>query len=478
MSRRRRGLPGSHDGPGQRSSLPAAAALPQRPVRLDVTGLGQSGEGVGRVDGVATFVPGAIPGDVIEAEIVSAGRGRMYRGRLLHIFEPSPDRVEPPCAVAAVCGGCQLQHMDYAAQLRAKTQQVRDALQRIGKLDPGLVRDCIGMSDPWHYRNKAQFPVGVAAGGELVAGLFRRGTHEIVDLDDCLIQHPLNDAILATGKQLLCEFGLAPYDELAHTGLVRHIFARTGVRTGEGMAVLVTRERRLPHARALAEAWLERVPGLVGVLQNVNPERTNVVLGQETRLLAGREYIEDRIGDLRFRISVRSFFQVNTEQTERLYSIARELAELRPGDRVIDAYCGIGTITLFFAEQAAHVHGIEVVPEAVADARANAALNGVENVTFTAGRVEDVGPALVAAGEAADVIVVDPPRKGCEPEVLAAFAEMQPRRIVYVSCNPATLARDLAILSRRGYRTEVVQPVDMFPHTAHVESVTSMVREE
>ncbi|MCL5045533.1 MAG: 23S rRNA (uracil(1939)-C(5))-methyltransferase RlmD [Actinobacteria bacterium] len=393
------------------------------------------------------------------------------------------------------CGGCQLQHVDYARQLELKAQLVRDALDRIGKLSELKVHPTLGAAHPWYYRNKAQFPVGMAFGGHgnaaagtneaqprVVAGCYARGTHRIIDTDECYIQHPTNNAILTQARRLIEKYGLAVYDETTGRGLVRHVLARVGTKTAEAMAVIVTNGRSIPRGSEFARELMASVPGLVSVVQNVNTRRTNVILGEETRLLAGRETIEDRIGDLRFKISARSFFQVNPEQTETLYGKALEYAGLTGAETVIDAYCGIGTITLSMARRAEvlarrgghpaeRVYGIEEVPEAIEDARENAELNGITNVEFLAGRVEEVAPELYARGVRAEVVVVDPPRKGCEPGVLEAFVSMAPSRIVYVSCNPATLARDLAYLDERGYRTEEVQPVDMFPHTAHVECV-------
>lgn len=466
----------AHDFSGasaEASARPEAPVRRNQRVRLAVTGLGSGGEGVGKVDGFTVFVDGALPGDEIEATIAEVKRNYAV-GALRRVIVAAPERVAARCPAFPACGGCQLQHLDYRAQLRWKRQQVVDALARIGHLGEVPVHPCLGPDEPWFYRNKAQFPVGPApgAGGAgLAAGMYARGSHRIIDLDECLIQHPLNNAIIRAAKRLAAKYGIVPYDEVGHTGCLRHILARVGSTSGEAMAVFVTNGAAFPGGRALAAELMREVPAVISVHQNINARRTNVILGEETRLLAGRETITDRIGRFEFAISPRSFFQVNPEQTETLYRKAVEYAGLTGRETVIDAYCGIGTISLFLAERAGRVHGIEIVPEAIADARANAARNGVANVEFHLGETERVLPRLRARGVRADVIVVDPPRKGCEPAVLEAFAAMRPRRIVYVSCNPATLARDLARLAELGYQTVEAQPVDMFPMTAHVECV-------
>ncbi len=470
---------------------------------VEITGLGEGGEGVGRIEGMTAFIPGVMPGDLTLAEVTEV-RKNFCRARVRQILRPSPHRVAPPCAVADECGGCQIQHIDYQEQLRLKTQSVRDALRRIGRYDPGLVLPTLGCRNPWEYRNKAQFPVGLAPaslrasdgrfGQRVVAGCYARGTHQIIDTDLCLIQHPTNNRTLTAAKRLIGEFGYTVYDEKTGRGLIRHVLARTGLRTGQAMAVLVTNGETIPRAREFARRLMDEVPGISGVLQNINTRQTNVILGERTRVLAGAETIEDIIGGLRFKISARSFFQVNTEQTEVIYRQALEYAGITVGDAaangngsvagaaepglpgvVVDAYCGIGTITLMLAKglhrRGGLVYGVEVVPEAIEDAQANAKLNGIDNVEFRCGQVEKIGPQLLEEGVRPDVVVVDPPRRGCERAVLETFAAMAPRRIVYVSCNPSTLARDLAYLRELGYEAREVQPVDMFPQTWHVEAV-------
>ncbi len=455
-------------------------------VTADVVGLAHEGEGVGRVKGFTLFIPGALPGERVRAR-VSEVKKQFGRADLLTVEQASPDRAAPPCPIYEACGGCQLQHMRYDAQLVWKRKMVVDALERIGKLQVAssaesggqgvAVHDVIGMDEPWRYRNKAQVPIGfdVEEGG-LVGGFYAIGSHRIIDMDACLIQHERNDSAVRRVKEIARELGIEAYDEKSHTGLLRHVVVKTSFSTGEVMLVLVTTERGIPKQNELVRRIVESVPETVSIMQNVNEERTRAVFGRETETLWGRDVIFDSIGGIRFAISARSFYQVNPKQTEVLYRTALDYAALTGEETVIDAYCGIGTISLFLAQRARHVYGVELVRDAVEDARANAALNGIENADFTVGRAEAVIPAWRAEGIAADVIVVDPPRKGCDAALLDTLFAMQPKRIVYVSCNPSTLARDLRILEDGGFRTVEVQPVDMFPHTVHVECVIGMQR--
>lgn len=449
---------------------------PGQQIEVAIHGLGHDGEGVGRYEGLTVFIPGGAPGDRLIAR-VSEVKKNYARASLVKVVEPSPHRVTPPCPVVGQCGGCQLQHIDYNAQLEMKRQQVVDALTRVGKLTGVTVHPTLGMDEPWAYRNKAQFPMGYV-GSRVVAGFFAPGTHRIVNIEQCDIQHPLGNQIMSEVKALARIYGVRIYDERTHTGVLRHVVARVGRGTGEAMAVLVTNGRDFPFGAEIAQGLMERIPGLVSVVQNVNPMQTNVILGRENRLLAGKDHITDYIGDLEFNISPVSFFQVNPAQTEVLYGKALEYAALTGREQVLDLYCGIGTISLFLARQAAQVIGIEWTREAVEDARENAERNGVTNARFIAGDAAIEMPRLAEEGVQADVIVLDPPRKGCDEPVLEAMARVQPERIVYVSCNPASLARDLGRLQALGYRTLEVQPVDMFPHTAHVECCSLLVRED
>jgi 23S rRNA (uracil1939-C5)-methyltransferase len=458
-------------------------------VTLDIIGLTQDGEGVGRADGFTLFVQGALPGERIKAKVLKVKKQYGY-AKMLELLQTSPDRVEAPCPIYRQCGGCQLQHLDYAAQLAWKRQHVIDSLTRIGKLrvadvagEGVVVHPTIGMAEPWRYRNKAQVPIGMAladmadgAAGSLIGGFYARGSHRIIDMDACVIQHERNDEAVRLVKALGTRLGIRAYDETTGRGLLRHVVVRTGFATGETMVCLVTNGTRIPRVDELVEGIRRALPDVRSIVQNVNTRNTNVIFGDETRVLWGSDVIYDELDGIRFAISARSFYQVNPAQTVALYRKAVEYAGLTGRETVIDAYCGIGTISLFLARRAGKVYGVESVPEAVEDARRNAALNGIANASFEVGLAEEVIPRWREAGVAADVIVVDPPRKGCDAQLLDTIVRMRPKRVVYVSCNPATLARDLAVLEAGGFRTVEVQPVDMFPHTGHVECVVLLVR--
>lgn len=453
-------------------------------VTVDLVGLTHDGDGVGRANGFTLFVQGGLPGEQARVRVMKLKKQYGY-ARLQELVKASPDRINPPCDIYKECGGCQLQHFDYEAQLAWKRQHVIDNLTRIGKLtvtgerdaqDGVVVHPTVGMDDPWRYRNKAAVPVGAAGeNGELVAGFYARGTHRIIDMDDCLIQHEHNDEVVRVVKKVARELRIQPYDESTGKGVLRHIMARTGVVTGEIMVVLVTNGKRLPRQPEWIEHLRASLPGLKSIVQNVNEEHTNAIFGDETRVLWGSEFIYDELDGIRFAISARSFYQINPAQTVALYRKAVEYAALSGKERVIDAYCGIGTISLFLARQAGHVYGVEIVPEAIEDAKRNAALNGIDNASFEAGPAEVVMPRWRKEGVEADVVVVDPPRKGCDPALLETILALQPKRVVYVSCNPSTLARDLRILEDGGYKTVEVTPVDMFPWTGHVEVVSLLV---
>ena len=451
-----------------------------RPVQLgrtytfSITGLGHSGEGVGRVEGFTVFVRYALPGETVTA-VIDEVRTNFARGRLIRIEVTDPQRVNPQCPVYEACGGCQLQHLSYAGQLEVKRQAVQDSIQRIGKLMDVKTMPVLGMTDPWRYRNKAQFPVG-CIGGEIITGCFAAGSHDIVSTQSCLIQNELNDRLLAAVRRNAASVGVAPYDEKTGQGVLRHVMGRVGIATGEVMAVLVTATRDFPGSEELVRQLRAAMPEIVSIQQNVNSGRTNVILGRETRVLWGNPVIYDRIGHFSFQISAESFFQVNAAQTQVLYEQAVKKAGLSGVETVFDLYSGTGTISLFLSEGASQVYGIEYSKAAVADAERNAADNGVRNVNFIAGDVAEKIVELQEKGIRPDVIVLDPPRAGCEEIVLRTAAAMEPSRIVYVSCNPATLARDLAILENMGYATREVQPADMFPQTFHVECVAVIER--
>lgn len=436
--------------------------------------LTHDGAGVAKIDGFPIFVPNGLPGEKAKVKVVKVKKGYGF-GRLIELYEQSEDRIDAPCSIYKQCGGCQLQHIRYEGQLKAKYKHVKEVLARIGKIEHATVHPVLGMNDPWRYRNKAQVPVGEREGG-IVAGFYKERSHDIIDMDACLIQQEMNDIVVQTVKQICEQYNIPAYNEQTHKGVLRHIMARYGATTKEVMVVLITRTEELPHKKKIVEAIVQRVPNVKSIVQNINPKRTNVIMGEHTRVLWGSEYMYDYIGDIRFAISARSFYQVNPEQTKVLYEKALEYAELTGKETVIDAYCGIGTISLFLAKNARKVYGVEIVPEAIADAKRNAELNGITNVEFAVGEAEVIIPKWYEQGVRADCIVVDPPRKGCDESLLQTMIIMKPERIVYVSCNPATLARDLRILEDGGYKTIEVQPVDMFPHTMHVECVAKLER--
>ena len=435
--------------------------------------LGTSGEGVGRYENFTVFIPQALPNERV-LTVIEEVKKTYARGRIQKILQENPARVTPLCEIYDECGGCQLQHLSYEEQLHAKRAQVVDALTHIGKLPQILVKETLRADDTWNYRNKMQFPIGLHK-GRLVVGCFAQGSHRIINTENCHIQRSANNELANTVREVAEKLHIPVYNEDTHKGILRHIVGRVG-RRGELMAVIVTATKQLPRAKDFVRLLRERLPHLVSVHQNIQTYRNNVIMGRDTELLWGRPTILDTLGRLNFHISPRSFFQVNTRQAERLYEQALTYADLHGTETVIDAYCGTGTITLFLAQKARKVYGIEIVQPAILDARKNARDNHVKNAEFIVGDATAVMPALYKQGIRPDVVVVDPPRAGCTEIVLRTFANMKPQRIVYVSCNPATLARDLAILKDLGYITQEVQPVDLFPQTSHVENVALLMR--
>ena len=442
---------------------------------VDISGITSEGYGVARVEGFTVFVEGALNSEQAEIRIIKVLKNYAY-GKLLRILKPHTGRVEPSCGVVKRCGGCQLQHMSYEAQLQYKTRQVKDAVERIGGFKGVTVHDTIGMDNPWRYRNKAQFPVGM--NGDVQIGFYANRSHAIIDTPQCLIQDAINDNVTRTVREFIKKYDISIYNEDTGKGLIRHIVVRKAFRTGEVMVCIVVNGEDLPCIDALIEMLRSSIDNLKSIVLNINKKRTNVVLGEKNIVVFGEEAIYDFIGEFKFRISPLSFFQINPVQTAVLYNKVLEYANLDGDEIVFDAYCGIGTISLFLSKRAKKVYGVEIVHQAIENAKENAALNGVKNVEFIDGESETVIPELYAKGIKADVIVVDPPRKGCDEKLLDAIAEMGPERVVYVSCNPATLARDLKYLSERGYEIKVIQPVDMFPQTVHVECVTLMSKVE
>lgn len=440
---------------------------------MKIDRLGFEGEGVGRIEGFAVFVPYALPGEEIEIRIVKVNKSYAF-GKLVRILSRSPERVESLCNLKG-CGGCQLMHLSYGAQLRFKRQRVLDSIERIGKLKGVEVNGTLGMQNPYRYRNKAMFPVGME-GGRITVGFYAPRSHRIIDTRSCLIQDEVSDRVIAIIKRWGEGCGISVYDETTGDGLLRHIMVRKAFRTGEVMVAAVTNGYEMPNSDRLVQMLRDGIEGLKTVVQNINTEKGNTALGAENRILYGSGFITDCIGNLKFRISPQSFFQVNPVQAEVLYRKALEYAGLSGRETVIDAYCGTGCISLFLAGRAKKVYGIEVVQPAVEDAIKNAEANNINNVEFIAGRSETVIPELYKKGIRADAIVVDPPRKGCAPELLRTISDMRPGRIVYVSCDPGTLARDLKYLSGCGFKAEQIQPVDMFPFTSHVETVVLITR--
>ena len=445
-------------------------------IELQITGLGSSGEGVGKIEGFTVFAQGGLPGEKVRVRLNKVKK-TYAMGRVIRILEASADRIEPRCPVYKSCGGCQLQHLSYQAELNVKRQQVYDALTRIGHFTDLQVEPTLGAESPWYYRNKMQFPVAEEK-GKIAIGCFAAASHKVINVENCFIQKEANNTVSRVVKIWLEKYHIPTYDEYQHKGLVRHVMGRVGVHSGEVMVVLVTTKPELPHQTELLETLKKQVTGFKTLIQNINSKATNIILGRENKVLYGTGTITDSIGSLCFHISAQSFFQVNSEQAEKLYSKALQFANLQGKETVVDVYCGTGTITLFLAQKAAKAYGIEIVPSAIADAKQNALDNKVNNAEFILGDAAEELPKLLTSGVRPEVIVLDPPRVGCEAKVLNALAKVEPKRIIYVSCNPATLARDAAILAEQGYSLTKVQPVDMFSRTCHVECVCLMSRVE
>ena len=438
---------------------------------LRMEGYGSSGEGVARLNGQAVFVKGALAGELCRVQLLKVGKSAAW-GRVAEVVEPSPHRQIPDCPQYPKCGGCQLRHMTYEEETELKRRRVQDALQRIGGWE-GTVEVIHAAKEPDRYRNKIQFPV---ADGPRV-GFFRARSHDVIDAADCLLQ-PLPATRLRTAfKGWMETYHIPAYDEKAHQGLIRHFYVRVN-RAGESLCAVIANGKTLPHKNALIQALRSAEPGLVGVVLSVNTDKTNVILGKTCHTLWGRDYLEDTLCGLTFRLSVPSFYQVNRDQAEVLYGRALDFAGLTSKETVLDLYCGIGTITLCMARKAKRAIGAEVVPAAVEDARANAARNGVDNAEFFCADAGQAALALAQRGIRPDVICVDPPRKGISAEVIQAIVQMSPQRLVYVSCDPATLARDVKLLGEQGYQLIKAEAADLFPRTHHVETVVLMSRVE
>ena len=449
---------------------------------VTIEDMNEDGAGVGKVDGYIWFVKDAVIGDVVRAKAMKMKKSYGF-ARLMEVMEPSASRVIPSCPVARQCGGCQLQAMSYEEQLKFKERKVMNNLIRIGKFDEDEIHmlPIMGMEEPWRYRNKAQFPFGKDKDGNVIAGFYAGRTHAIVEAEDCLLGVEENREILDIVKRFMKEMKIEPYDELSHKGLVRHVLIRKGFKTGEIMVCLVINGNKLPGKERLVEMLTggDGVKGMTSISYSVNQEKTNVIMGKEIVNLYGPGYITDYIGNVKYQISPLSFYQVNPVQTERLYGTALEYAGLTGNEIVWDLYCGIGTISLFLAQKAKKVYGVEIVPQAIEDARRNAEINGIHNAEFFVGKAEEVLPEQFEKNHVhADVIVVDPPRKGCDAVCLDTILKMRPERVVYVSCDSATLARDLRYLADGGYVVERGKCCDMFPGTVHVETVVLLSKGE
>ncbi|EJT6665183.1 23S rRNA (uracil(1939)-C(5))-methyltransferase RlmD [Clostridium perfringens] len=445
---------------------------------FDIISQGYEGEGIAKIDNkYPIFIEGALKGEKVKVRIVKVNKNFAY-GKLMEVLEASEERVNPPCAIYKRCGGCKLQHASYKAQLDFKWDRVKDCVSKIGKLDPSIVKYPLGMENPWRYRNKVQLPIGLI-NGEVKIGFFAPRSHDIIDMESCLIQDEIGDKVVKLTREWIEKFNIRPYNvdgEYDEKGIVRHIMIRRGFTTNEVMVVLVTNGEKLPHKEEFVDLMVKNIPGIKSVIQNINSKKTNVILGLESKTLWGEDTISDYIGDFRFNISPLSFFQVNPIQTEVLYGKALEYANLTGNEEVFDAYCGTGTITLFLSQKAKKVYGVEIIPQAIDNAWINAKENKVENVEFFVGESEVVIPDLINKGVKADVVVVDPPRKGCDKKLLDAITNIDAKKIVYVSCDPSTLGRDLQVLEENGYKTLEVQPVDMFPNTSHIENVAKLIK--
>ena len=445
---------------------------------VDILSQGYEGEGVAKIENsFPIFVENALKGEKVKIKIVKLKKNYAY-GKITEIIEKSKDRITPTCSIYSRCGGCKTQHMSYKEQLNFKRERVKDCINKIGKLDVDVVKPTIGMKNPYRYRNKVQLPIGLK-NGKLHIGFFAERTHEIIDMKSCDIQDEIADKVVEITRTWIRNYNIRPYNidgQYDEKGVARHIMIRRGFKTGEIMVVLVTNGDKLPYKDEFVNLIKNNVEGITSIIQNINNEKTNVILGKKSITLWGNDTISDYIGEFKFNISPLSFFQVNPIQTEVLYAKALEYAGLTGQEYVFDAYCGTGTITLFLSKNAKKVYGVEIIPQAIENAIENAKVNEVNNAEFFVGEAERVIPDLISKGVKSDVVVVDPPRKGCDRKLLEAISSIDAKKIVYVSCDPSTLARDLAILEELGYKTLEVQPVDMFPHTAHIENVAKLIK--
>lgn len=444
---------------------------------FNIEALGYEGEGIAKIEGYPVFIPGALIGEKVKVIITKVKKNFAY-GNLLEILEESDKRRIPDCRSYNVCGGCTAQHLSYEEQLDFKFSRVKDCIRKIGGLDDSIVKYPIGMENIYRYRNKVQFPVGMV-NGKLSIGFFSEKSHEIIDMDTCLLQDEESEQIIAIIRKWMNDYSIMPAKndgKFFKKGLIRHIVVRKAFNTNEIMVILVTTNKEIPYIEKLIETLNSKNCAIRSIVQNINDKDTNLVMGEKCITLWGADYICDYIGKYKFNISPLSFFQVNPVQTEVLYNKALEYADLNGDEVVFDAYCGTGTISLFLSQKAKMVYGVEIISQAIDNAKVNAEINNVKNAQFYVGKSEEIIPQLIKDGIIPDVIVVDPPRKGCDSKLLDALGKAKPRRIVYVSCDPSTLARDLKYLESHGYKTQEIQPVDMFPMTKHIENVAFLTK--
>ena len=442
---------------------------------LNIEALGYEGEGIAKINGYPIFITGALIGEKVKIRIIKVKKNFAY-GKLIEILEESPDRRKAKCVSYNMCGGCTLEHLSYQGQLDYKFSRVKDCIRKIGAINENVVKYPIGTEDIYRYRNKVQFPVGTV-NGNLSIGFFSENSHEIIDIDTCLLQDEESEKIVHIIRKWMNDYSVIPAKKdgkFFKNGIIRHIVIRKAFKTNEIMVILVTTNKKIPHVNNLIEILNSSISNIKSVFQNINDRDTNLVMGNKCINLYGADYISDYIGKYKFNISPLSFFQVNPVQTEVLYNKALEYANLNGDEVVFDAYCGTGTISLFLSQSAKKVYGVEIISQAIENAKVNAKINNIDNAEFFVGKSEEIIPRLIDNGIVPDVIVVDPPRKGCDLKLLDALGKAMPKRIVYVSCDPSTLARDLKYLENRGYKTIEVQPVDMFPMTKHIETVVKI----
>lgn len=435
---------------------------------LTIKRLGINGEGVGYFKKQVVFVPGALPGEEVVVEVTKA-HPKYAEAIVKKVRKRSEHRVKAPCIVYEQCGGCQLQHLEYGQQLKEKRDILIQALERHTRfnIDEMDIRETIGMDNPWHYRNKSQFQLGEDH-GKVIAGMYSIDSHRLINIPECIVQQPVTNKVTNVVKQILADFKVPVYNEKTRKGIVRTIVTRVGIKTGQVQVMLVTAKKELPRKEVIIAEITKRLPEVVSIMQNVNPKKTSIVLGDETIHLSGEKIVEERLEEFTYELSARAFFQLNPVQTVKLYNEVKKAAGLTGEEKIVDAYCGVGTIGLWLADGAGEIRGMDIIPEGIEDAKKNARKHGVENASYFTGKAEELMPKWVKEGWQPDVVVVDPPRTGCDAKFLETILKVKPKKFVYVSCNPSTLAKDLQVLSSK-YKVEYLQPVDMFPQTAHVE---------